>query len=127
MNGYVYNGISLSNKKSEILPFAAKWMDLESTVLSEISQRKKNTVCYQLYVGSKKIKQTNAYNTTKTDVKIQKPTQWLPVGREKGSGEKQGYGIKRYKLLCIKQTRTKDILYNTGNCSHCFVVTVNGV
>ena len=37
MNGYVYNGISLSNKKSEILPFAAKWMDLESTVLSEIS------------------------------------------------------------------------------------------
>ena len=70
MNGYVYNGISLSNKKSEILPFATKWVDLESTVLSEISERKKNTVCYHLYVGSKKIKQTNAYNTAETDLQI---------------------------------------------------------
>ena len=36
MNRYVYNGILLSNKKSEILAFATKWVDLESTMLSEI-------------------------------------------------------------------------------------------
>ena len=29
-------------------------MDLEDIVLSEISQRKTNTVCYHLYVESKK-------------------------------------------------------------------------
>ena len=29
-------------KKNEILPFAAKWMDLEIIILSELSQRKKN-------------------------------------------------------------------------------------
>ena len=31
-------------KKNEILPFAAIWMDLEDIMLSEISQRKTNTV-----------------------------------------------------------------------------------
>ena len=40
-------------KKNEILPFATVWMDLDNTVLSEISQRKTNTV-YHLYVKSKK-------------------------------------------------------------------------
>ena len=41
-------------KNNEILPFAATWMDLEGIVLSEISQRKTNTVWYHLYVESKK-------------------------------------------------------------------------
>ena len=31
-------------KKNEILPFAATWMDLKGIMLSEISQRKTNTV-----------------------------------------------------------------------------------
>ena len=32
-------------KKNEIRPFAATWMDLESVVLSEISQLEKETYC----------------------------------------------------------------------------------
>ena len=31
-------------KKNEIMPFAAPWTDLEGIMLSEISQRKTNTV-----------------------------------------------------------------------------------
>ena len=34
----VYNGILLSYKKKEIMPFAATWMDLEMITLSEVSQ-----------------------------------------------------------------------------------------
>ena len=31
-------------KKKEIMPFSAKWMDLEVIILSEASQRKTNTI-----------------------------------------------------------------------------------
>ena len=51
---YIYTMECYSTiKKNEILPLAATWMDLEGIVLSEISQTKKNTVSYHLYVESK--------------------------------------------------------------------------
>ena len=34
----------LAIKKNEIMPFAATWMDSEGIMLSEISQRKTNTI-----------------------------------------------------------------------------------
>ena len=38
---YIYNGILLSHKMNEILPFAKMWMALENNILSKIiSQRK---------------------------------------------------------------------------------------
>ena len=40
-------------KMNEILPFATAWMDLESIMFSEISQRKTNTMWFHLYVESK--------------------------------------------------------------------------
>ena len=35
-------------KKNKILPFATTWMDFEGITLSEVSQRKTNTVCFYL-------------------------------------------------------------------------------
>ena len=37
---HTYNGILLSHRKNEIMPFAAILMDLEIIILSEGSQRK---------------------------------------------------------------------------------------
>ena len=35
---YIYNGILVSHKKKERMPFAATWMDIEIIILSEVSQ-----------------------------------------------------------------------------------------
>ena len=40
-------------KKNEMLPFVTTWMDMEDIMLSEIRQRKANTVYYHLYVKYK--------------------------------------------------------------------------
>ena len=45
MYTYMYiNGIIFSHKKEKTLSFAIIWIDLEGIMLSEISQRKTNTV-----------------------------------------------------------------------------------
>ena len=46
-------------KKSEIMPFAATWMDLEITMPSEVRQWKKNTIWYHPHVESKNMIQMN--------------------------------------------------------------------
>ena len=44
----MYDGILLSHKKNEIMPFVATWMDLEIIMLSEVRQRKTNIISYHL-------------------------------------------------------------------------------
>ena len=42
---HIYYGILLSHKKDQVMPFAATWMDLETLILSEESQKEKtNTI-----------------------------------------------------------------------------------
>ena len=41
---YIYEGIVLSHKKNEIMPFAATWIDLEMIIVSELSQRKTSII-----------------------------------------------------------------------------------
>ena len=37
---HIYNGILLTRKKDEIMQFAATWIDLEITILSEVNSEK---------------------------------------------------------------------------------------
>ena len=50
---HTHNGILLSHKKNEIMPFVEIWVDLEMILPSEVNQRKTN-IWYNLYVESKK-------------------------------------------------------------------------
>ena len=43
---YMHIYIYISHKNNEILLLVTIWMDLEGIVLSEISQRKTNTICF---------------------------------------------------------------------------------
>ena len=52
---YIYIwSITQAIKNSEIMSFAATWMDLEMTTLGEVSQTKTNILWYHFYVEPKK-------------------------------------------------------------------------
>ena len=53
---YIYNKYYSAMRKKEILPLVTTWINLESIMLSEISQRKTNSVRYHLYEESKEYK-----------------------------------------------------------------------
>ena len=40
----------MSHKNEKILPFVTTWMDLQDIMLSEINQRKANSVCDLTYI-----------------------------------------------------------------------------
>ena len=39
---HIYNGILLSHKRKRIELFVVRWVDLESVIQSEVSQKEKN-------------------------------------------------------------------------------------
>ena len=48
---YIHDGILLSHKKDDIMPFAATWMELENLILSEMSQKDKDKYHISLITG----------------------------------------------------------------------------
>ena len=45
----------LAMRKNEILPFAIMWMELEGIMLSEISQRNTDIICFYSYLELEKL------------------------------------------------------------------------
>ena len=41
---HISKGILLGHKKNEIMPFAVTWMDLETVILNEISNKEKDKI-----------------------------------------------------------------------------------
>ena len=46
---HTHNGILVTHKNNEILPFAARWMNLEDIILSGISQKDKYSMISLTY------------------------------------------------------------------------------
>ena len=47
---HIYNGILLRHKKKRIELFVVRWMDLESVIQSEVSQKEKNKYCMLTHI-----------------------------------------------------------------------------
>ena len=47
---HVYNGILLSLKRNEIELLVVRWMDLETVIQSEVSQKEKNKSCMLTHI-----------------------------------------------------------------------------
>ena len=47
---HIYNGILLSHKINEIELFVVWWMDLESVIQSEVSQKEQNKYCMLTHI-----------------------------------------------------------------------------
>ena len=73
----IYNGILLSHKKNEILPFAATWMDLELAILMEASQTDKQIS----YIITCMWNLKRFIYKTETDSQTWKTSSWLPRGK----------------------------------------------
>ena len=41
---HMFNGILVSHKRNKIMPFAVTWMDLETVILNEISNKEKDKI-----------------------------------------------------------------------------------
>ena len=78
-------------KKNKIMPFAAKWMQLEIIIPSEVRKRKTNTIRYHLYVECKILhKRTYLQNRKRlTDIQS-RPV--VAKGERRGRGRE--FGIK---------------------------------
>ena len=46
---HMYNGISPSYEKNEIMPFASTWMDQQIAILSEVNQTDKYHMIFLIY------------------------------------------------------------------------------
>ena len=114
-----------ATKKNEIMPFAATWMQLEIIILSEVKQKKTNTIWYHLYVESKIWhKWTYLWNRNR----IRDIENRLEVA--KGKGGRRGLdwesGIRRCKLVYVEWINNKVLLYSTENYIQYPVINYNG-
>ena len=87
----IYNGILLSHKKNEIMPFAATWIDLEMIILAELSQREKDKYHTISHVECTKMTQLNLYTKLKCTYGHRKQT--YDYRRGKGIGKIRSLGL----------------------------------
>ena len=61
-------------KKNEIMPFVATWMDLEIVILTEVSQRRRNTIKHPLLQNLNRNDTNEIIYKTETDSQIWRRT-----------------------------------------------------
>ena len=109
------------------MPFAATWMDLETVIQSEVSQKEKNKYRIIMHIcGIQKNGIDDLSCKAEIGTQMQKTNLWLPGGKEVGVGINWEIGIDIHTLLYINQITNKNLLYSTRNTTQYSVMTYMG-
>ena len=103
-------------KRNEIGSFVETWMDLETVIQSEVSQREKNKYCILMHIcGIQKNGTDELLCKAGIETQMQRTNIWTPSGENGvgggGGGMNWDIGIDIYTLIYIKQIASKNLLY----------------
>jgi hypothetical protein len=77
---HIYNGILFSNKRDEVIIYAAPWTNLENSMLSERSQPQKTIDCVIPFTGNVQSRQIQTQEVSWQDPGAAWGQECLPVG-----------------------------------------------
>ena len=101
-------------KRNEIGSFVEMWMDLETVIQSEVSQKEKNKYRILTHVcGIQKNGTDELACKAEIETQMQRTNVWTPRGKNGvgGGGMNWEIGIDIYTLICIKQITNKKLLF----------------
>ena len=103
-------------KRNEIGSFVEMWMDLETVIQSDISQKEKNKYRrLTLICGIQKTGKDELVCKAEIETQMQRTNVWTPRGESGvgggGGGMNWEIGIDIYTLICVKQITNKNLLY----------------
>ena len=103
-------------KRNEIGSFVEMWVDLETVIQSEVSQKKKNKYRILTHVcGTQKNGTDEPVCRAEVETQMQRTNVWTPRGENRGAGDggmlNWAIGIDMYTLMCIKLMTNKNLLY----------------
>ena len=103
-------------KRNKTESFVETWMDLETVIQSEVSQKEKNKYHVLTHIcGTQKNGTDEAVCRAEIETQMQRTNVWTPRG-ESGRGwgwwcDELGDWIDMYTLMCIKWMTNKNLLY----------------
>ena len=99
-------------KSNEIGSFVETWMDLETVIQSEVSQKEKNKYRILMHIcGLQKNGTDEPVCKAEIETQMQRTNIWIPKGEsgEGGGGMNWEIRIDIYTLICIKQITNKNL------------------
>ena len=102
-------------KRNEIGSFVETWMNLETVIQSEVSQKEKNKYRILTHTcGIQKNGTDESVCKAEIETQMQRTNVWTQSGESQGGGGdgmNQDIAIDIYILICIKWITNKNLLY----------------
>ena len=104
-------------KRNEVVSFVETWMNLETVIQSDVSQKEKNKYHILTHIcGTQKNGTDEPVCRAEIETQMQRTNIWTTRGESGGGGVMNWEnGIDIYTLICIKQITNKNLPYKKIN------------